>query len=79
MFSTKMNRNSIQQKVLQRVEEYGGEKKRWYSESFEPLFPQIETRVISWEEILSTIEKHDPDLADSYLDFYKQCIRFNRN
>ena len=74
-----MNRNSIQQNVFQRVEAYKGEKDLWYFEIFEPLFPLIKTKAISWEEILSTVEKHDPELAGSYIGFYNQCVRFNRN
>jgi hypothetical protein len=76
-FSREIKRSSIQQKVERRIQAYDGKKDEWYAEWFQPVFQQVDIHVLSWEDIISTIEEHEPETAKSYRDFYEQCIKFN--
>ena len=77
VFAKFMNRESIQQKVEKRVQEYMGNKDQWYSEWFLPTFQQTEIATISWEELIETIRQTDAASATSIETFYKRCIDFN--
>jgi hypothetical protein len=76
-FSKEMERSSIEQKVEQRVQEYGGDKDDWYSEWFQPIFQLMEIQVISWEKLILSIAEHEPETADRFDEFYRHCIEFN--
>lgn len=76
-FSKVVKRSSIQKKIERRVQEFGGDKDEWYSMWFQLVIQQMDIQVISWEEIISTIKEHEPDTANSFGDFYRQCVKFN--
>jgi hypothetical protein len=76
-FTQKVSRASVQQKVEQRVHEYGGEKDDWYANWFQPTFQRIKIDVISWETIIEIIGQHDRTAGDSFREFYRRCIEFN--
>ena len=77
VFSEQMSRESIQTKVEQRVNEYGGEKDNWYREWFTPVFECIDIQILSWEQIISAIKRMDEDSGVMLESFYKKCIEFN--
>lgn len=77
VFTNEINRESIKNKVDQRVKYYSGTKDQWYSDWFLPTFQQIEIMEISWEEIIETIREQEPETANSLEFFYKLCIEFN--
>jgi hypothetical protein len=76
-FTQKISRASVQQKVEQRVHEYGGEKDDWYANWFQPTLQRIKIDAISWETIIETIDQHDKASGNSFKEFYKRCIEFN--
>ncbi len=78
VFAQAMDRDSIGEKVKKRVEQYEGTKDAWYLEWFQPTFGQIEVGVVSWEEVIATIEEHDSAVAHSLGEFYGRCVQFNR-
>jgi hypothetical protein len=77
VFNQFMNRESLQQKVKKRVQDYKGDKDQWYSEWFLPTLQQIEIATISWEELIETVNKQDTASAISIKTFYKRCLDFN--
>lgn len=77
VFNAQMNREGIKQKVKLRVQDYEGIKDDWYNQWFEPIFEQIKIGVLSWDEIIETIEKYDRGSGSSLKQFYERCLEFN--
>ena len=75
-FSREIKRSSIQQKVERRIQAYDGKKDEWYAEWFQSVFQQMDIQVISWEDIISTIEEYEQEIANSLGNFYRQCMKF---
>jgi hypothetical protein len=78
VFTSNLSRESIYQKVEKRVGEYGDQKKFWFNECFIPTLEKIIISAISWEEILESIEKVDPNFAVKIKFFYKKCLQYNQ-
>jgi len=78
IFSKAMNRISIVNKVEKRVADYGGTKDQWLSNWFYPTIQKTKIGVISWEEIIETISRKEPESANSIESFYNRCIEFNQ-
>jgi hypothetical protein len=78
-FDREMERDSMRQKVEQRVAEYAGAKDQWYVDWFEPTLQRIEIGVVSWEDLIGTIAEHDSASAHSIEEFYEQCVRYNQS
>lgn len=68
---------SIQAKVERRVKEYDGAKDQWFSDWFGPTLGRIDIRIMSWEELLATIRRHDAPAGNALDGFYKKCVEFN--
>jgi hypothetical protein len=79
VFAQVMDRNSIGQKVQQRVEEYGGERDEWYAGWFQPTGEQIKIDMLSWEDVIETIGSHEPATARALQAFYRRCLEHNRS
>ncbi len=77
VFDKFMSRESINQKVEKRVWEYEGDKDQWHAEWFLPTFQKTEMALISWEELIDTVNKKDAASAISIKTFYKRCLDFN--
>ena len=44
--------------------------------SSQALLQQMDIQVISWEDIISTIEEYEQEIANSLGNFYRQCMKF---
>jgi hypothetical protein len=78
VFTSNLSRESIYQKVVRRVGEYGDQKKAWFDEWFVPTLDTIIISAISWEEILESIKKADPNGHDNIKRFYEKCLKYNQ-
>jgi hypothetical protein len=78
IFTSNISKESISKKVERRVGEYGDEKKSWFDEWFVPTLDKIIISTISWEEILESIKKVDPNSHDNIKRFYKKCLKYNQ-
>ncbi len=79
--------SSIRRAVERRIGSYESEApretsedlKQWYEGWFEPLMDQLEDksnlRVLSWEEALETIWKHDGKVGSELSAFYQKALR----
>jgi hypothetical protein len=79
VFAPVLDRNSIGQKVQQRVQEYDGEREEWYAGWFQPTWEQIEIDALSWEDVIETIGSHKPATARALQAFYRQCLEHNQS
>jgi hypothetical protein len=71
--------DSIAAKVLERVRSYGPDKIEWHARAFLPLLGRIHVSLLSWEDVLSTVQEHDADAASVLTAFYSSCLRFGRS
>jgi hypothetical protein len=62
---------SVKDKVEKRMKNYGGEKNEWFEEWFVPTLAVIKIGSFAWEDLAATA-------GTEYMDFCKQCIRFNQ-
>jgi len=76
-FTKQISRESISNKVAQRVQAYDGAKNKWHREWFQPIFPSIKVGLISWEEIITTMQEYDSVSAAGLKEFYRRAIAFN--
>ena len=72
-----MNKVSIKTTVQRRVDEYDENKEHWYKDYFLPTMEQIKFEILSWEDIINTIETKDVKFGSKVIDFYERCLRFN--
>ncbi len=74
-FAEYLSRESIRQKVKQRVKAYDDKtKKRWYSEWADPTIDQMTLDTLSWESVLAYISAGDTTNGPALADFYERCI-----
>lgn len=74
IFEKQMCRESISEKVRRRVCEYHTEEKKfWLHDHFESLIKHIKIGCLSWEDVISYIEKNDSDFATKLNHFYLCC------
>jgi len=78
IFKENLERKSIQEKVERRVKEYKGEKNNWLLETFIPALNCMKIDALSWEGIIYTIRKYDPNTANELEQFYKLCLQYNK-
>lgn len=71
VFRDLVTKDSIRQRVQDRVAAYGGDRDEWFRQWFVPTLDAIDLGVLSWEEQLKGL---DP----SYQVFYDQCLLHNR-
>jgi len=77
-FTPEMNPTQILEKVRQRVEQYGGEKDRWFQECFLPTLERIDIECLSWERIIEHINGEDSSFGVEITDYYRRCREYNR-
>ena len=78
IFAWDLAPDAVRRKVRRRVEDYAGERDPWFRDWFEPVWQRIETRSLSWEDVVDTIAFHSPEDGQVVDSFYGQCLRFNR-
>ncbi len=81
-FAGYMQKKSVHQKVLSRVESYKErpdypEKRSWFEGCFEPLLSIMDLQLISWEELIEIIMRYDNDPGKKFKRFYLRCLAFN--
>jgi hypothetical protein len=81
-FNDFMQKESIYQKVLARVESYRGRsdyamKRTWFEAFFTPLLSKLNIEAISWEMIIEYIGRHDQAMGEKLVIFYGRCLDFN--
>ena len=82
-FKKYIQKESVQQKVRQRVEAYRGrsdyeDKRKWFDQYFEPLIDKIDVSLISWEIIIDSISTYDREMGEKLLEFYNSCLKYNK-
>jgi hypothetical protein len=78
VFGSKMTKESVNSKVLRRVEEYGGERESWFREWFKPALESIEMSCLSWKSVIDDIIRKDEESGNQITDFYNLCKQFNK-
>ena len=78
LFTLEMSKESITQKVQQRVSAYKGERNRWLQDWFNPLIDKIEIETFSWEDILQNMVKTNSEYGVEVQNFYHKCLQYNR-
>ena len=74
-FVNLVNKESIEQKVKNRVAAYGGKHDVWFNDKFLPVINRITLEVLSWEEILRDLAKKQ-EISD-LTAFYDRCKEYN--
>jgi hypothetical protein len=77
MFATDIDRDSIQRKVKQRVDEYVGAKDSWFNDWFLPTLKIISIDALTWEAIIDPIANFDTESHSELNTFLQQCLRYN--
>lgn len=78
VFARALSKSLLHEKVWRRVSEYAGEKDGWFSQWFQATWKMVDIYCLSWEEVIATINKNDPTIAESIKAFYNHCLTFNR-
>jgi hypothetical protein len=82
LFAKEMSKSSMRDKVSQRIIQYDPRdrliKQQWESEWFSPTLEHLSIDCLSWEDILKFIDGKDRDFGPAILEFYSDCLRFNR-
>ena len=82
-FAKYMQKESVYEKVSLRIESYKErsdykQKQRWFEDYFKPLLSKIDLQLITWEELIDDIGKHDNKPAQELSKFYSRCLEFNQ-
>lgn len=82
VFSREMSVKSIEEKVAERVSEYPpperDTKERWRQDWFLPTLSQMKVDCLCWEDIIDSIRAMDAEFGAELLEFYAECLKFNR-
>ena len=70
VFGDLVTKESVRQKVQDRVAAYRGDRDEWFEQWFVPTLDATELGVLSWEELLEGLDA-------SYQAFYDQCLVHN--
>jgi len=79
IFTDRLDRDKIFQKIKNRAGEYEGEKDKWLRQWVEPVMARIALRCLSWEEIIQEIKGLDENSGKALQEFYKLCLVYNEN
>ena len=53
------------------------DKQKWFEDCFIPLLAKIKLLLISWEEIIDSINRHDGKAGEELRRFYDLCLQYN--
>jgi hypothetical protein len=79
LFTSEMSKDSITQKVEQRVSAYNGKRDKWLQKCFNPLIEKIEIETFSWEDILQNMIRIDSEYGTEVQNFYNKCLQYNQS
>ena len=71
VFSEQLSPASVKTQVQDRVKAYAGEKDKWYEDWFIPALAVMKIESLAWEDLTAMA-------GSEYLNFYQQCLHFNR-
>ena len=71
VFGDIVTKNSIKERIQNRVASYQGIRDEWFDQWFSPMLDTIALDVLSWEELLKQLDR-------SYQVFYDQCFLHNQ-
>ena len=74
-FASLVTKDSIEKKVRQRAEHYGGGATEWFDKIFMPYFAALKIGLVSWEQIIA--EMGAGSFAREYGRFYEMCCYFD--
>ncbi len=77
IFERQINKESIQEIVKRRVDEYDESKEIWFNEIFMLCLDRIDIQCISWESVIAIICKVDPSIEEYLRAYYTQGLKFN--
>lgn len=75
MFTHLLQKDSIENKVRRRVEQYGPKYQDWFNDKFLPVLHHIKIKALSWESLLNVLPRNT-DTA-SLAGFYEKCLDYN--
>lgn len=75
MFTQLLQKDSIENKVRRRVEQYGPKYQDWFNDKFLPVLHHIKIKALSWESLLNVLPRNT-DTA-SLAGFYEKCLDYN--
>lgn len=75
MFTELLQKDSIENKVRRRVEQYGPKYQDWFNDRFLPVIHHIKIKALSWESLLNVLPCNT-DTA-SLAEFYEMCLNCN--
>ncbi|HMN27217.1 MAG TPA: hypothetical protein PKE45_03610 [Caldilineaceae bacterium] len=77
IFTKQLSRESIANKVAQRVQAYAGAKDAWHLDWFQPTLSTIKLGLLSWEELIATVQAVDGESGTALDTFYRRALVFN--
>ena len=77
VFAKQLCPESIRHKVAQRVAAYEGTKEQWHREWLQSTLPALKIGLISWEEIIATVQECDSVAGAGLEAFYQKALMFN--
>jgi hypothetical protein len=82
VFTAALSKESIRNKVQRRVEGYQPPhrepKEQWQRAWFLPTLERMQVACLPWEDVIEFIQSRDPRFGSELLEFYDECLRFNR-
>ncbi len=78
VFTRELEKSNILEMVTERAQQYNGERDEWLRECFEPFLQKVVVRAVAWEDVLSVIFGCDRGYGSALIDFYEQCLRYNK-
>jgi len=75
VFADLVTKESIEQKVRERIMSYEGAHDAWFKSTFLPTLECIELGILSWEAILAALPKSKE--TELMFEFYERCLKFN--
>jgi hypothetical protein len=75
VFGTLVTKDSIHDKVAQRVASYDGRHDEWFHSVFLPTLEHMRVEALSWERIFETIPSSPQ--CDVLKEFYSKCLHYS--
>jgi hypothetical protein len=77
-----VHRDSVQRKIEERLAQYEEEWQErvlepWSRNWLRPLLDRLQLKCVSWEQVISSVERGDPAFGAALREFYLRCVRFN--
>lgn len=74
VFASLVTKESIEEKVRRRAEQFGGGATEWVDKTFMLYFAALKVGLVSWEQIIA--EMSSGSFASEYGRFYEMCCSF---